>query len=158
MSTCPIPQHQADQAAAEALLAYQQPVSAQDYQRLIIWLKHEHWPVFPAVATFLGRQGIAAEAAVLRVLHSNNGLWKQNLVKHVLTNWTREDLVALPISLPNLITDPDLFGPDLATAQLLLRHHLVDSDWLKQWLAHKQKTLAKKLGEVEALIHQLEDA
>lgn len=157
MSLCPIPINKTDVAAAEALLAYHQPVTAAEYKRLIVWLKDENWPVFPAIATFLAQRGAEAEPAILLVLRSKNEGWKRNIVQHVLAHWPRASLAGLERSLSALVTHADVYGPDTAAARVLLQHGLGDRDWLRQWLEHKHRTLSAKVSELAALLETLEN-
>ena len=156
MEICPIPKNKNDLPTAELLLNYDGPVSIKEYKQIVVWLKNECWPVFPRVVSFLVKRGVDAQDAIEYVLKSKNGLWKKNVVKHILTTWSKKDLQAFARLLPNLATDADLFGPDLVVAELLLEHNLVDAKWLKQWLEHKRKTLSEKLQEVDELLCKFE--
>lgn len=155
MTTCPIPINKADLATAEALLTYHQPLTEAEYRQVIVWLKDENWPVFPAIATFLAQRGAEVEPAILLVLRSKNEAWKRNVVQHVLAHWPRESLVGLERSLSALVTHADVYGPDTAAARVLLQHGLGDRDWLRQWLEHKHRTLSAKVRELEALLETL---
>ncbi len=156
METCPIPVNKNDVSVAKGLSNYDGPVSEKEYQRIIVWLKDERWPVFTAVVSFLVKRGVGAQGAIEYVLKSKNGPWKKNVIKYILTTWSKTDLQVFSRFLPNLATDADLFGPDLVVAELLLEHNLVDSEWLKQWLEHKRKTLSEKVKEVDELLSKFE--
>ena len=152
MTLCPIPTKKDDLATAELLPMYDGTVSDKEYRALIDWLKDENWPVFAVVVEFLVKRGVATEPAINDVLKSKNGLWKKNVIQHVLSTWPKDDLTSLSVRLTGLVTDPDPYGPDLVTARLLLDHQLIDSEWLKQWLEHKKKTLSEKVADVEELL------
>jgi hypothetical protein len=155
MERCPIPQHQNDLATAALLLSYQGPVSGKDYQRLLVWLKDERWPVFKPVAAFVGKQSGAAQSAINLVLKSHNGSWQKNVIQHVMSTWPPASVAAVAGQLLGMVTNPDLFGPDIVAARLLLRHQLVDTDWLQQWLAFKRNTLSSKVAEISQLLCDL---
>ncbi len=155
MKRCPVPQNKADVAIAKSLLGYEGPVSGKDYKKLIVWLKNERWPVFPFVATFLASRGAEVGEAIEQVIKSKDGVWKRNIVKHLMTKWSVEDVQKFQYYLLHFVSDCDLFGPDLDAVELLLVHQLVAPDWLAQWLEFKKKNLIQKLQTVESLLEQV---
>lgn len=155
MKKCPLPKNKSDIEVAKQLLEFNGFVSDKEYKQLVIWLKDVNWPVFRFVAPFLASRGVDANNGLWYALKSNDGTWKKNVVQYVLSQWPKSDLKESIAWLPNYVTDPDIFGPDLATIEILIGSDMVELSWLEGWLNFKKKKLADKLSEVEVLLEKV---
>lgn len=155
MKKCPLPKNKADIEVAKQLSGYDGFVSDKEYKHLVKYLRDDDWPVFSYVAPFLASRGVDANNGIWYALKSNNGTWKKNVVQYVLSQWSKTDLKKCQAWLPNFVTDPDIYGPDLATVEILIGSDLVELGWLEVWLNFKKKTLATKLAEVEVLLEKV---
>ena len=79
----------------------------------------------------------------------------KNIVQYVLSQWTKPNLQKYMAMLPNFVTDPDIFGPDLAAVEILLDSDIVERIWLEEWLNFKKDKLASKLNQVETLLKKV---
>ncbi|MCU7869278.1 MAG: DUF5071 domain-containing protein [Candidatus Thiodiazotropha sp. (ex Lucinoma borealis)] len=139
MKKCPLPINKTDIDVAKQLSELDGFVSDKQYKQLVVWLRDVNWPVFPYVAHFLVIKGVDASNGLWYALKSNKGTWKKNVVQYVLSQCPKSDLKKCSAWLPNYVTDPDIFGPDLATIEILIGSDMVELSWLEGWLNFKKK-------------------
>ena len=68
---------------------------------------------------------------VKRALTARDALWKANLLRSVVSHWDRALVAQLKLELELLVTTFDGLGTDLAAFELLVRHRLSDTEWLR---------------------------
>ncbi|OGV49556.1 MAG: hypothetical protein A2017_16360 [Lentisphaerae bacterium GWF2_44_16] len=83
--------------------------------------------------------------------HNTQESIRNRIVTDILPYWTKENIVPLTSNLSMIATWPDCLNSDLLSLKLLLRHNLVDMNWIRQWLQFKIDHL-KKRGELIAEI------
>jgi hypothetical protein len=76
----------------------------------------------------------------------------------VLQVWPRQAVEPLAPELTALASRPDASDDDLTSMELLLRHGLVDRQWLKAWVVFRRKQAVQRRQRLEELERQLEEA
>ena len=141
-----------DAAAAERVERLGFPTVAPGLRDMVQAMRVARSPAADVFAAFLARLGAPALPAIAKGLHRENGWLRHRIFTQVLPQWPVEAIQPLKIELACIATQPDEHDNDLLCMELLLRHHLVETAWLAQWLEFKKErwtVRAKALRRVE---------
>lgn len=148
-----LPENAQDVHSAIQLVALEPKALAPVIPEMLRHLKHSKSPVADTFCRFFALHGEQYVAHVVSILaRSTMPEIKYVILSSVLPVWSREGVAACAEPLKMLVTDSNPLNYDLLAIELLARHRLADTDWLRGWLEFKiarnaeRSQLAKEVG------------
>jgi Domain of unknown function (DUF5071) len=147
-----LPANKDDVAAVQSLVTLDCAVVQPLLYDILKWIRQESWPVAKPICEFLVSMGPRLSPEVRSVLRSRDDCWKATILKKIVKDWPREEIVLLSPELFMMATDGQSRGADLLALRLLAQHGIGDPQWIAGWLEFKQDHHRARLSEIEEIL------
>lgn len=150
-----LPRKKDDAANAIALIKLGYPVVEPVLPQMLDWLRTNGSPVDLVMRDFFAALGRPAIEVVSKALRSRHELLQHTILAHVVDKWSCEDVSHLKGELEMLVTGSGFYGTDIVAMQLLQRHGLSDTTWLREWAEFKVERLRRLLQSTESCLEDI---
>lgn len=150
-----LPANQDDVAAIEAIAARGYPAVEPILLDLLKWTRHDHWPVAKPAREFLASLGGRLAPEVHEALGSSDAALKAAVLRHIVSQWSSDDVHAVSSRLFMIATDGQSWGADLLALRLLAQHGIGDPEWIAGWLGFKREFHEGRLADIAGVFDVL---
>jgi hypothetical protein len=150
-----LPANQDDVAAIEAIAARGYPAMEPILLDLLKWTRHDHWPVAKPAREFLASLGGQLAPEVHEALGSSDAALKAAVLRHVVSQWSSDDVHGVSSRLFMIATDGQSWGADLLALRLLAQHGIGDPEWIAGWLGFKREYHERRLADIAEIFDVL---
>ena len=143
-----LPANQDDVAAIAAIAARGYPAVQPILVDLMKWTRHDHWLVATPAREFLASLGGQLAPEVHHALGSSDSALKAAVLRHIVTQWSSDDVRAVGSRLLLIATDGQSWGADLLALRLCAQHGIGDPEWIAGWLGFKREYHEGRLADI----------
>ena len=152
-----LPANKDDVAAIKAIAAHGYPATQPILGDLLKWIRVESWPVAKPACEFLVSIGSQLAPQVQEALGSRDDQLKAAVLRHIVSEWSSDDVRGLSSRLFLIATDGQSWGADLLALRLLAQHGIGDPEWIAGWLEFRKDYHEQRLAEIAGILAILED-
>jgi len=140
-----MPKDAQDLASAKELVALGPDKLGPVVPEMLRHLKHHESSVSAEFSTFFAKHGERyIESVIAALARRTMPEVKHTLLANVLPSWSSTGVAKCKGALSTIATAPDAYNNDLLSIRLLAKHHLADSQWLRQWVDFKVARLSER--------------
>ena len=151
-----LPANKDDVAAIETIAGRGYPAVEPILLDLLQWIRDDSWPVAKPTREFLASIGGKLAPHLDEALGSRDTGLKTACLRHIVSQWSPDDVRGLSSRLFMIATDGQSWGADLLALRLLAQHGIGDSRWIAAWLEFKREYHERRLAEIAGISALLE--